>query len=454
MAVNHKSRLIGAILQFSLACILYTVYAVVTINERTAGGMFPGVQLFYAPVIYLANQRFLTRQRTLRAVVILNGAMAAALFAVILVADGIPEFNATIIIVAFVLWLTVCGARLATKEPGVHSLVLMLDASAVMLVLFVGVISAIGVPLSMALAIVAGFSACVVGMIIVRMGGTVGTKEWLVIGAVFCVLLLAVWVLVTWVAAPAGQGIVALWNVAVAAVKAAAGVIWSVVLFLTSLIGPQEPGEYQPYEPDEILTDNLPVVESNPLAGVIFGTIGIILLVLFVVWGVRLLGRLRVGGKTVPQTKKGQNRQRISFAGSLRRLWMDLRTLLRVRLYLTRNRNLPIGVYYGLVNKCSMGPWRKREGETPEEFLRRLSMYAKGDGDLSKALEELIPQVNAVFYAKAAPGGSVKNAGLIRRRIGAAVRGQFLRSLAESRSVRGKRLTKSENCAKVGTMRG
>ena len=74
-----------------------------------------------------------------------------------------------------------------------------------------------------------------------------------------------------------------------------------------------------------------------------------------------------------------------------------------------------------------MAPWHKRTGETPREFLLRLHSAAKEDLSLSAALEELIPDVDQAFYAKKGSGQSFPQSKLVRRRVGASARRQFLR---------------------------
>ena len=442
--MGKKSCVTGVILQFSLASILYTIYAVVSLSEGTAGIVFPGVLLAYGPVLYCLNLRFLVRQRTMQMVVSLNAGAAAVLFAIVVAVDGLPQMKSFVIMAAFVVWLTVRGAKLAMKQPGLHSLILALDANAVMMVLFIGAISALGAPVSTGFAIVAGFAACVMGVTLLRVG-TVGVREWFFVSGAFCLVFALVWVLMNWVAVPAGQGIVALWNGLISVLKTIVYSVWSVILFLASLIGTQEGDGYRPTIPEEFVQDVAPVVESSPIAGVVFGVIGILFIVLAVIWVIRLLGRIRVGGVSAVLPKKGVVRQRMSFKKAICKAWRGFVAKLRVWIYLLRNRNRALGVYYGLVKRCAVSPWRKREGETPEEFLRRLVGYARNDPKLEAALEALIPKVNAAFYARNGRQIPVKEAGLIRRRIGAAVRGQFLRSLAKKGSAKGKAVDKGAN---------
>ena len=428
--MEHKKPVVGVVLQFALAAVLYSVYALITVGDGAGGTLFPGVLLVYAPGLYLVNRAFLTRQRTMRGVVILNGAAAAVLMGAILLVDGVPAAAPLAVMAVFVAGVTVRAPKLALSEPGLHSLMLALDGTAVLLVLFVGVVAAIGAPPSIGLVIAAGFAACVMGVIVVRIGRKMGLREGLLIAAAFGALMLLVQGLVTWVAAPAGRGIVTLWNAFTYGVKLIASLLWGLLVYLASLIGTQEGGETAPYLPDRIVTDTRSVEEISPLAGVIFGVLGIVLLVLFVVWGIRKLSRLRVGGKAQAPAAEKRSRQRLPLKTALKTLWTGLLTRMRVRIFLFRSRNTPVGLYYGLVDRCRFSLWHKREGETPGEFLSRLSRLAAGDPALSAALADLIPKVNGALYGRQDCPSTVKEAGLIRRRMGAAMIRRFFSAAA------------------------
>ena len=137
--------------------------------------------------------------------------------------------------------------------------------------------------------------------------------------------------------------------------------------------------------------------------------------------------RLKIGGRKVPKAAKAPQRRRISLWSGLKRLLESWRTRIRLHLFLTRHRDTPVGMFYGLVRRCRLSPWRKRTGETPREFLLRLRRSAGEDLELAAALDGLIPAVETALYSPAGRSDTVAQAGLIRRRIGRAVRGQFLR---------------------------
>ena len=85
-------------------------------------------------------------------------------------------------------------------------------------------------------------------------------------------------------------------------------------------------------------------------------------------------------------------------------------------------------------------PWRRRRRETPRELLLRLRRSAEGHRELADAQVGLIPAVDAALYAP--PGRAepaVPYARLIRRRVGASVRRQFVRDSLARLPWRGRR---------------
>ena len=161
--------------------------------------------------------------------------------------------------------------------------------------------------------------------------------------------------------------------------------------------------------------------------------LGIVLVVGLVIWGFWMLGRFYIGGAPVISRTKGHERKRLSFWNGLKRLFRLWKNKLRVWLFLWKNRSTPVGIYFLVEEKCRMGPWHKREGETPREFLGRLKGYAAGDEPLSEALAGLIPAVDVALYSgRGGKTAQIPQARLIRRRIGGTVRRQFFRNLKQS----------------------
>ena len=219
-----------------------------------------------------------------------------------------------------------------------------------------------------------------------------------------------------------------LWNGLVTLAKGVLALLWRLLLFFSSLLPEMAAGDLEePYAQIQLPEEELVQAEANPVLTIILLVLAAVALLLFLAWLLRLMGRLKIGGRKVPKAAKAPQRRRISLWSGLKRLLESWRTRIRLHLFLTRHRDTPVGMFYGLVRRCRLSPWRKRTGETPREFLLRLRRSAGEDLELAAALDGLIPAVETALYSPAGRSDTVAQAGLIRRRIGRAVRGQFLR---------------------------
>ena len=330
---------------------------------------------------------------------------------------------------AFCIYLTVRACQSAMAAPGLRSNLMSMELSMLTLILFTAYCGVSTLPAVWCIPAVGGCAAAVVGVMLSRLERSPGLRGWLLILAAFILIFFLLWLLVSFAAAPAGGGVVTLWQTAVSAVRYVLDLIWRFLLFLVSLI-PQT--EIEGYEME---FNAIPLPEQHELTdsdGVILGAMAFIAAVFLLIGLVRLLirlGRVRVGGKAGRQAN-GKSRRHIPLSQGLRRLWAALQGGIALRLRLWREKNMPAGLLCILIRRCRFGPWHKRTGETPREFLLRLQNAAGEDRELREALTRLIPAVDAAIYAEnmAVP---FPEAALIRRRVGSAVRRQFLSSSAQ-----------------------
>lgn len=364
----------------------------------------------------------------MRRLVLLNTAVGALFFLSILLLGEQKEMLLLVFAAGFCLWITMKGGYRSLHAPTLHEMILSLDTSAVMLVLLMGYTSIMGSGILWVLPGAAGFAAACLGAAARRMYGPITIKGWALLGIAFVGIFGLMVLLVGVAAAPAGEGIVMLWNGLVTMAKGVLALLWRLLLFLSSLLPEMAAGDLEePYAQIQLPEEELVQAEANPVLTIILLVLAAVALLLFLAWLLRLMGRLKIGGRKVPKAAKAPQRRRISLWSGLKRLLESWRTRIRLHLFLTRHRDTPVGMFYGLVRRCRLSPWRKRTGETPREFLLRLRRSAGEDLELAAALDGLIPAVETALYSPAGRSDTVAQAGLIRRRIGRAVRGQFLR---------------------------
>lgn len=431
--MDERKTLASLSVQMSLACSLYTFTCLMMLNQTSSDGpgwYYPLVLLFYAPAIYGFNRLLLRKPRTLRALVLWNGGAYLLLLASVLVIGGWQGLAYAVFAALFCLWVTAQGAQFSLEPPTLSQLILRLDICLLLLVIFVGYTAALGVALLWNLPIVIGCASAIVGVMSSRVGGRLGGRGRAVMAAAFLIILALVWLLVRFVAAPAGGGFVALWQAVLSALKTLGHLINQALVFLVSLL-PQPEGELE-MEPQTGISQ-LPteetVLEVSPVVTAVAVGIAVIAVGVAVFFLLRALGRLRVGGKTAVMVQAGPARQRLSLFQGFGKLLAAWKQALGLRLWLWRNRDTPAGLFFLLDRRCRSGPWRRGPGETPRAFLLRLGDAAQGDPALSAALSELVTAVDAALYGPrdAAPLPPVSGASLIRRRIGRAVRHQFFR---------------------------
>jgi len=329
-----------------------------------------------------------------------------------------------------VLMVTALGQRSAEHSPGMSSLLLWLDGSILMLVLFVAYGAWAGAEPVRGLPTAAAVAASILGVMTRRSSRAPGWKEWLLLVCGFSVILGGMWLLVGVAAVPAAKSVVLIWEL----LGRLMDWLWSLLVafgnWWTSLF-PEQYGKVELEQEIPVWTpEGLPeeTVES-PLGRIVGALVLLVLTVmaLMALWKLmQALGRRRVGGKKTAAPPE-RTRIRFGFRKALKTAAGRWSAALRLRLWLRRHRNTPEGLYFLLVQRCRMSPWHKQTGETPREFLRRLQGYAQGDEALCRALEEMIPEVERALYGGAVREERPAQAALIRGRIGAAVRRQMVR---------------------------
>lgn len=420
--MDRQSNFSGLTQQFALACGLCSFFHLATLGQGDSIRYFPLILLPYSLSVYAVNRLFLRQSRTMRSVFLVNAAFFTALFASVLLIEGGADWATLIFQGGFCLWITVWGVRCCLEPPDLRSLIVSLDLNVLLLLLFTALLAGMGQPISLCAPTIAGCAASILGLIVHRANRPLGLKDWGILLFVFSGLTAVMWLLLVWAAAPAGQGLVALWNALTSAVRWLAQRLWAVLLFLISLFPETEPGDTsfeEPILPSPV--EEATATEANPIILMILMAVLAAALIAALILLLRRLGKLRIGGSQI-QTAVRRRSGRISLHQAFLRMWASLAARLRLWIYLRRGRNTPEGLFYLLVRRCRLSPWKKRTGETPREFLTRLRETTVEDRELFDALSGLIPAVDYALYAPSSGRQTYPAAKLIRCRFGAASR--------------------------------
>lgn len=430
----------------AVGCILCTLAYLISRDQLKPGCCFPLILTVYGPLLHGADRLFLRRERTMLSLAAVNTAALAAAAGLTLLTGGWPGLAMAVIALLFFLCPTVQAAQLALEPPPMFAQILTADAAFLVLVIFTGYAAATDAPAILCTPICAGCAAALAGLILRRSGGSLGPRGAAAVSAAFAGVFAALWLLVRFVAAPAGGGVVRLWEGVTAAAKALVALLVRLLYLLASLFPePTYAGEAEiPMELPEIAQAQEAAAELSPGAVIVLAALGIGAALFLAVLLARFLRRLRIGGRTRSGAGAARERsRRPSLLAALRRLASAWRRQAAIRRWLRRHRESPAGVYFLLVRRCRKAPWHKRSGETPREFLTRLGGCVEADEPLRSALSELTGAVDAALYAPCPPEVRVPQAELIRRRTGAAVRRQAFRRRTAALRQRLQSLTRS-----------
>lgn len=422
----EKHTLSSVAMQLAIACDLCTLSFFPTMNKGLTLSWYPFVLLPFSLLVYFADRLLLRRERPLAALIGLNTLLAALFAAAVFFLDRPEGLIGIASLLFFSCSVSVSAGQFSLIPPTLHMQIVALDLTAALLLIFTGCLSVLNLSFFWALPVCTGCACALIGVISRRVSRRLGRRDWSLLLLVFSALSALLLFLVHFVAAPAGQGFLSLWKALVRAVKFILLLFWNIFVFLLSFMPEPEGGSSELPAPPEMLVPAEAELGGSPIVAVLMLCLLAAAAILMLCLLLAKMGKLRIGGRTSAPNTASPHRQKISLWRALRRLLSDWKHRIRTRLFLWKHRNTPEGLFYTLVRRFRVGPWRKKDGETPREFLTRLRAGAGEDASLTAALDELIPAVDAALFSPAHPRQDFPHAALIRRRIGGAAQRQYL----------------------------
>ena len=127
---------------------------------------------------------------------------------------------------------------------------------------------------------------------------------------------------------------------------------------------------------------------------------------------------LKVGGEKREKKVLGEKRKGPGIVNALKKVLHSISTSIKVELYIIKNRNNTKGLYFWLIKRLKRDEERKTPGETPKEFMMRLSCIHELR-DVRTDLLKLSDDINMAFYSgqTAIAWQRIASAGKIRRKI-------------------------------------
>ncbi len=420
--MNERYSIPAFLMQISLGGVLCALSYILISGGQPPAGYFPGVLLIFGPLVYVANRLFLSRDRTILSMVAMNAALALLMIGSVQAVCGWSQCGGIIPVGILTIVSTIRGAQLNLNPPRLNGAILWMEVSVFTLAIFIGIWAALGNAMIWSIPAALGAVASLLAVIAHRMDQILGFREWMLLLLAFSLMGGVLWVLIAFLAAPAGQGVVAAWSGLMAILKLIGGGVQRLMLFLSSFIQPES------YETLELETGEGGAMNfsesdsSNPMIGVILAVALAVLIAAAAIAAIIVFGRQRLGRqKVLPGRKRAEKRKRPSFAAALQRLIAGILSRVRFRCLLWKRRNTVTGTYYYLERVCRRTAWKRRAGETPRVFLTRLLDACPGRQNCSAALESLIPLVDRALFRRGCSAEEFPQAKLLRSGIKKAV---------------------------------
>lgn len=340
--------------------------------------LFPKMLLVYGPFMFVLNVLFLTKERSMTSLFVFNLLFTAALMAVTTVFDC-PEGVVPYLFTAFIICtLTAYVVWCILEPPTVSSQLTLFDISVVILVILVFLAALRGMPRGYCIPAAAACVFSLVGLIAKRIDRALGLKEAGLLTGAFAVIGGVTALFVTAAARPAGSGLIRAAQTVADFAIAAGRFVLKVLYFLLSLLPYHE--EESPLMPADATEEIEMEIEEMDIAipawiPVLCILIAAGLLVLFLV----NIRKARIGGKRLAGRVQNTGSSRFSLKEWVETTAASIRQGVKNRRWLRTMRYTPEGLYFNMVKACGRGEHARGEGETPAEFVRRMTALIKAD---------------------------------------------------------------------------
>jgi hypothetical protein len=397
--MKESYTLSASLMQVSLAGVLSACSYFLTMENQTQVVYFPAILLIYAPLVYLLNRLFLRRERTIIAWILWNVALCALLVgSVAVVCSGWPS-GGILPVLLFTGLATLRGAQLCHNPPKLSAAILWLEINVVVLAVFMGIWATTEGSLVWCSPVALGAGAALLAVISHRMNGRMGGREWLLLMLAFAFLGGVLWLLVNFLAAPTGQGVVLIWSGFLAVLNTIGGQIQRFLAFMTSFLKPEH---YEEVEMADLSGMNMDTSANDTMAasfGRLLAIFVIVAVVIAVVAALIVFGRIKLGRPVIQAApKKKEKRNRPSLLSGIKKMLEHLMARLRLWREMWTARNTELGTYYSLVRLCRRTALRQQPGDTPGVFLNRLE-EACSEQETAGALADLRLRVDRVLYS-------------------------------------------------------
>ncbi len=347
--------------------------------------------LIFSPLAFAINRLFLLKERKVSFVAGINVLLALAGIMLMHAFDSYVGVGSIIFVTIVIIYLTAMSLLSVIKVPTQNKLVLGTEVSVILFITFNLYVTWNEFDYSVSLIMAIPVVLCLLGSIALKMENNFSISRLLVMAMLICAFVGASVLFIRFGAESTGDAMKALTGAVVGVLKA----FWDFVERVLSAIfsgqsnieslGAGAPDALQNVENDAVMEI------GNEYKYMLVGIIAVIALAvaavaLFVFRNLKLKG-IRVEGLKSPEIKK----QETDFLRLLKERFL-------ISLWLLKNKNTPAGRYFTLERKYKKSKLCKIPGETPREYLLRLSGNSKEEKD-RRYLAALADEFDRYMYS-------------------------------------------------------
>ncbi len=392
--MNKESLLSGLTISLIISTSLYTFYAMIATCPIIS--YYPFALIPFSAIMVFLNALFLKKERKIGSIIIYNLAFSF-LASCGLFVTRIHEWGALKLGLGVVAFISISfyTTKFSLKNIPYRSVLRSFDCSVIYLLIVFVYLTINAYPMETSYPQIAVTLYAFFSLILIKSleGGSKKSISLTIIGMLL--LLAAIFISIT--GAPyIGAGISYLWQFLLFIGRK----IVQFVLFLISLF-PKKRRYIQedliPTVSDSVFRLNRPVygtLNENTLAIITISVISLIAAVIIFLF----LKNMTVRGRNKNKKLRRQKMNQISFKDALRIFLDEIRSRRRKNRFIRKNFDNPIGFYFFVEKRFKISPKRKKDAETPKEFITRISEISRMN-DMKDEYVIVEKKVSSYFYS-------------------------------------------------------
>ncbi len=397
-------------IQIVLSSFICTAFNLVL--QSNINGFFPICLIIYSPLMVLINTLLLEKERSIHTLSVINLLFAVIFFCLVLFFCKEKSLEFRLSSIPFFIFFAFFALRLSFKEVSNKLLLRLFDFSIILLFITFFYITRYSYKIEIAYINIFGVFVALFALVIEKQLSDVNKKGWNFI--VLCIVLMALLLMcLIAYASYVGSGLIWLWGIIINIGEA----ISNFFNWLFSILPKLDTVENNnliplvtddPYRRKDVISETLSDNMLEIILVCIGSIIGIIVLVYF-------LKSIHLSGRKKSKDIHKQTLVRLGLVATIKRVLNSLEIMLECKVFIHRNRNNAIGLYFYLVKLVENSKFHKLPSESPQVFLQRLERTVL-DGGTMIDLSAVADYVTLAFFSnRAVDNIEIDNAPELRR---------------------------------------